>query len=80
MNRQDYIKTALEHAPETVKWNSDIFGFVIQDDFVCSYCAARMMARGCWYFKTDRILWQDDNPVGDYHCLGCEKVQIEEPA
>lgn len=79
MNRKDYIKTALEHAPdiENIKWNSDIFGFIIQNDFVCSLCAARMMARGCWNFRSDRVLWQGDGPGDDYYCLGCDCKQTQ---
>lgn len=67
---KETVQRFLEHAPSGyVQQNPEIYGFVVQDEFVCACCAARIMARGCWQWK-GVPLWNKDHPQ-PRECVGC---------
>jgi hypothetical protein len=65
-------RTYLEHAPKDVKVVDGLKGFWLKDGYyICSTCAARIMARGCGGFVGAEPVWNDeDKPFGV--CVGCE--------
>ena len=59
------LRRALEYAPKTTGnpkiagyWHSDITG----DIWICSDCAASMMARGV-IISPAEVIWKDDKPL-----------------
>jgi hypothetical protein len=58
----EYLLTAIEHAPLTAKTNPELAGFAGSDFIICAHCAARIMARGCSLPKPNRILWKEYPP------------------
>ena len=57
----EFLLTAIEHAPLTAKANPEIAGFIGSDYSICNHCAARIMARGCSLPKPNRIVWSDED-------------------
>ena len=49
----------LEHSPRSAIMNPDLLGWTLESgEFICSSCAARLMARGCWNLKASPV-WTD---------------------
>lgn len=67
------IQDHLEHSPSDVKVNPDIKGWKVEGEFICGYCAARLMGRGCFHYKASP-LWNEDNHPKMF-CIGCEEAK-----
>jgi hypothetical protein len=66
-----------EHAPKTVG-NPEIVGYWTEyGNYLCSNCAASIMARGC-RIAIDTYDWKEDGCVPVGLCVCCESKNIKE--
>jgi hypothetical protein len=67
----DLIKKYLKSAPTKVTPNPDLYGFIIDERFLCAYCASRIMKYGRWQWVGSKIIFADDHEKPIIPCVGC---------